>query len=109
MVIIFFFYNVCCNVMSFLLFRRGYNLHAFLCNVQCDLVSNISKPFISKLFYLGADSMEISDEAVLVDCSRLKSAVWKDFDVLKRGDVCIDVCKYCKKKLSGSRTRNWFH
>ncbi|CAH1428745.1 unnamed protein product [Lactuca virosa] len=62
--------------------------------------ANLSN-YISEL-----DSMEISDEAVLVDCSRLKSAVWKDFDLLKRGDVCIAVCK---KKLSGSRTSGTTH
>lgn len=53
--------------------------------------------------------MEISDEAVLVDCSRLKSAVWKDFDRIKRGDACVAVCKHCKKKLSGSSTSGTSH
>ncbi|XP_024995057.1 zinc finger BED domain-containing protein RICESLEEPER 1-like [Cynara cardunculus var. scolymus] len=53
--------------------------------------------------------MEISDEAVLVDCSRLKSAVWKDFDRVKRGDACVAVCKHCKKKLSGSSTSGTSH
>ncbi|PWA97318.1 zinc finger, BED-type [Artemisia annua] len=49
-----------------------------------------------------ADSMELSEEMVFVDCSRLKSAVWKDFDRVKRGDACVAICKHCKKKLSGS-------
>ncbi|MFS8031038.1 putative transcription factor/ chromatin remodeling BED-type(Zn) family [Helianthus anomalus] len=56
-----------------------------------------------------ADSMELSEETVLVDCSRLKSAVWKDFDRVKRGDTCVAVCKHCKKKLSGSSTSGTSH
>ncbi|KAJ0428284.1 putative transcription factor/ chromatin remodeling BED-type(Zn) family [Helianthus annuus] len=53
--------------------------------------------------------MELSEETVLVDCSRLKSAVWKDFDRVKRGDTCVAVCKHCKKKLSGSSTSGTSH
>lgn len=53
--------------------------------------------------------MEISDEAVLVDCSRLKSVVWKDFDRVRKGDTCVAVCKHCKKKLSGSSTSGTSH
>lgn len=53
--------------------------------------------------------MEMSDGAVLVDCSRLKSVVWKDFDRIKKGDTCVAVCKHCKKKLSGSSTSGTSH
>lgn len=53
--------------------------------------------------------MEISEETVPIDCSRLKSAVWKDFDRVKRGDACVAVCKHCKKKLSGSSTSGTSH
>lgn len=53
--------------------------------------------------------MELSEEMVFVDCSRLKSAVWKDFDRVKRGDACVAICKHCKKKLSGSSTSGTSH
>lgn len=53
--------------------------------------------------------MEISDEAVIVDSSRLKSVVWKDFDRIKNGDTCVAVCRHCKKKLSGSSTSGTSH
>nr|XP_043606314.1 zinc finger BED domain-containing protein RICESLEEPER 1-like [Erigeron canadensis] len=53
--------------------------------------------------------MELSEETILIDCSRLKSAVWKDFDRVKRGDACVAVCKHCKKKLSGSSTSGTSH
>ncbi|XP_071703230.1 zinc finger BED domain-containing protein RICESLEEPER 2-like [Rutidosis leptorrhynchoides] len=53
--------------------------------------------------------MEISEETVIIDSSRLKSAVWKDFDRVRRGDACVAVCKHCKKKLSGSSTSGTSH
>uniref|UniRef100_A0A5B7C1G3 Putative zinc finger BED domain-containing protein RICESLEEPER 1-like isoform X2 n=1 Tax=Davidia involucrata TaxID=16924 RepID=A0A5B7C1G3_DAVIN len=53
--------------------------------------------------------MEISDEAVVVNSSRLKSVVWNDFDRIKKGDTCVAICRHCKKKLSGSSTSGTSH
>nr|KAK1388773.1 zinc finger BED domain-containing protein RICESLEEPER 1-like [Heracleum sosnowskyi] len=51
----------------------------------------------------------MEDEAVLVDSSRLKSVVWKDFDRIRFGDTCVAVCKHCQKRLSGSSTSGTSH
>ncbi|KVH95835.1 Zinc finger, BED-type predicted [Cynara cardunculus var. scolymus] len=72
-------------------------------------LSRLASKHVDMAWQQSLDSMEISDEAVLVDCSRLKSAVWKDFDRVKRGDACVAVCKHCKKKLSGSSTSGTSH
>ncbi|XAR48364.1 hypothetical protein NMG60_11031174 [Bertholletia excelsa] len=53
--------------------------------------------------------MEISDEAVIVKSSRLKSVVWNDFDRVKNGDSYVAVCRHCKKKLCGSSTSGTSH
>ncbi|CAK9176417.1 unnamed protein product [Ilex paraguariensis] len=53
--------------------------------------------------------MDISDEAVIVDTSRLKSAVWNDFDRVKKGDTCVAICRHCKRKLCGSSTSGTSH
>ncbi|KAK3003249.1 hypothetical protein RJ639_018726 [Escallonia herrerae] len=53
--------------------------------------------------------MEISEETVMVDSSRLKSVVWRDFDRVKKGDKCVAVCRHCKKRLSGSSTSGTSH
>ncbi|PSS17646.1 Zinc finger BED domain-containing protein [Actinidia chinensis var. chinensis] len=53
--------------------------------------------------------MEISDEGVIVNSSRLKSVVWNDFDRVKKGDTYVAVCRHCKKKLSGSSTSGTSH
>ncbi|KAG5544860.1 hypothetical protein RHGRI_017351 [Rhododendron griersonianum] len=54
-------------------------------------------------------TMEISEEAVIVDSSRLKSVVWNDFDRVKKGESYMAVCRHCKKKLSGSSTSGTSH
>ncbi|KAK1393376.1 zinc finger BED domain-containing protein RICESLEEPER 1-like [Heracleum sosnowskyi] len=51
----------------------------------------------------------MENEAVLIDSSRLKSVVWKDFDRVKFGDSCVAMCKHCQKKLSGSSTSGTSH
>lgn len=54
-------------------------------------------------------AMEISEEAVIVNSSRLKSVVWNDFDRVKKGETYTAVCRHCKKKLSGSSTSGTSH
>ncbi|XP_051152134.1 zinc finger BED domain-containing protein RICESLEEPER 1-like [Andrographis paniculata] len=53
--------------------------------------------------------MEISEEAVIVNSSRLKSVVWNDFDRIKRGESFSAVCRHCKRILSGSSTSGTSH
>ncbi|CAA0820104.1 Zinc finger BED domain-containing protein DAYSLEEPER [Striga hermonthica] len=53
--------------------------------------------------------MEISDEAVVVNSSRLKSVVWNDFDRVKRGESFAAICRHCKRILSGSSTSGTSH
>ncbi|KAL3502852.1 hypothetical protein ACH5RR_037301 [Cinchona calisaya] len=53
--------------------------------------------------------MEIPDEAVIVNSSRLKSVVWNDFDRVKKGDTLVAVCRHCNRKLSGSSTSGTSH
>lgn len=53
--------------------------------------------------------MEISEEPVIVNSSRLKSVVWNDFDRVKKGETYTAVCRHCKKKLSGSSTTGTSH
>lgn len=53
--------------------------------------------------------MEIPDEAVIVNSSRLKSVVWNDFDRVKKGDTLVAICRHCKRKLSGSSTSGTSH
>ncbi|KAK3404892.1 zinc finger BED domain-containing protein RICESLEEPER 1 [Eucalyptus grandis] len=52
--------------------------------------------------------MDLSD-AVIINSSRLKSVVWNDFDRVKKGDLCVAICRHCKKKLSGSSTSGTSH
>ncbi|XP_030466807.1 zinc finger BED domain-containing protein RICESLEEPER 1-like [Syzygium oleosum] len=52
--------------------------------------------------------MDLSD-AVTVNSSRLKSVVWNDFDRVKKGDICVAICRHCKKRLSGSSTSGTSH
>lgn len=52
--------------------------------------------------------MDLSD-AVIINSSRLKSVVWNDFDRVKKGDICVAICRHCKKKLSGSSTSGTSH
>ncbi|KAL8126846.1 hypothetical protein AgCh_013953 [Apium graveolens] len=51
----------------------------------------------------------MENEAVIIDSSRLKSVVWKDFDRVKFGDNCVAMCKHCQKRLSGSSTSGTSH
>ncbi|XP_073029214.1 zinc finger BED domain-containing protein RICESLEEPER 1-like [Primulina eburnea] len=53
--------------------------------------------------------MDGSDEAVVVNSSRLKSVVWNDFDRVKRGETYMAVCRHCKRILSGSSTSGTSH
>lgn len=53
--------------------------------------------------------MEISEETVIVNSSRLKSVVWNDFDRVKRGESFAAICKHCKRILSGSSTSGTSH
>ncbi|XP_042483827.1 zinc finger BED domain-containing protein RICESLEEPER 1-like isoform X1 [Macadamia integrifolia] len=54
--------------------------------------------------------MEISSPTTVVKPNkRLTSVVWNDFERVKKGDVCVAVCKHCKKKLSGSSTSGTSH
>ncbi|KAL1555714.1 zinc finger BED domain-containing protein RICESLEEPER 1-like isoform X1 [Salvia divinorum] len=53
--------------------------------------------------------MEITEEAVIVNSSRLKSIVWNDFDRVKKGDTFGAVCRHCKRILSGSSTSGTSH
>lgn len=53
--------------------------------------------------------MDIADEAVIVNSSRLKSVVWNDFDRVKKGDTLVAICRHCKRKLSGSSTSGTSH
>ncbi|KAI4341144.1 hypothetical protein MLD38_025903 [Melastoma candidum] len=52
--------------------------------------------------------MDLSD-AVVINSTRLKSVVWTEFDKVKKGDVCVAVCRHCKKKLNGSSTSGTSH
>ncbi|CAM8887981.1 unnamed protein product [Rhodiola kirilowii] len=47
--------------------------------------------------------------AVVINSGRLKSAVWNDFDRVKKGDTCVAVCRHCKRALSGSSTSGTSH
>ncbi|GFP87890.1 zinc finger bed domain-containing protein ricesleeper 1 [Phtheirospermum japonicum] len=53
--------------------------------------------------------MEITEEIVVVDSSRLKSVVWNDFDRVKRGESFAAICRHCKRILSGSSTSGTSH
>ncbi|KAK6134375.1 hypothetical protein DH2020_031882 [Rehmannia glutinosa] len=53
--------------------------------------------------------MEIPDEAVVVNSSRLKSVVWNDFDRVKKGETFAAICRHCKRILSGSSTSGTSH
>ncbi|KAG6416821.1 hypothetical protein SASPL_124262 [Salvia splendens] len=53
--------------------------------------------------------MEITEEAVIVNSSRLKSVVWNDFDRVKRGETFAAICRHCKRILSGSSTSGTSH
>ncbi|KAL0354013.1 UNVERIFIED_CONTAM: Zinc finger BED domain-containing protein RICESLEEPER 1 [Sesamum angustifolium] len=53
--------------------------------------------------------MEISEEAVIVNSSRLKSVVWNDFDRVKKGETFAAICRHCKRILSGSSTSGTSH
>ncbi|KAL3848699.1 hypothetical protein ACJIZ3_010581 [Penstemon smallii] len=53
--------------------------------------------------------MEISEEAVIVNTSRLKSVVWNDFDRVKKGETFVAICRHCKRVLSGSSRSGTSH
>ncbi|KAG8386746.1 hypothetical protein BUALT_Bualt03G0181100 [Buddleja alternifolia] len=53
--------------------------------------------------------MKISEEAVIVNSSRLKSVVWNDFDRVKKGETFAAICRHCKRILSGSSTSGTSH
>lgn len=53
--------------------------------------------------------MEITEEAVVVNSSRLKSVVWNDFDRVKKGESFAAICRHCKRILSGSSTSGTSH
>lgn len=53
--------------------------------------------------------MEISEEPVIVNSSRLKSVVWNDFDRVKKGETFAAICRHCKRILSGSSTSGTSH
>ncbi|CAI9089084.1 OLC1v1023587C3 [Oldenlandia corymbosa var. corymbosa] len=53
--------------------------------------------------------MEMQEEAVIVNSSRLKSLVWNDFDRVKKGDSMVAICRHCKRKLCGSSTSGTSH
>ncbi|KAL6529474.1 hypothetical protein OROGR_015097 [Orobanche gracilis] len=53
--------------------------------------------------------MEISDEPVIVNTSRLKSVVWNDFDRVRKGETLAAICRHCKRMLSGSSTSGTSH
>ncbi|XP_031091880.1 zinc finger BED domain-containing protein DAYSLEEPER-like [Ipomoea triloba] len=53
--------------------------------------------------------MEIADDSVIVNSSRLKSVVWNDFDRVRKGDTFIAICRHCNRKLSGSSTSGTSH
>ncbi|CAN4087306.1 unnamed protein product [Withania somnifera] len=55
------------------------------------------------------EAMEIEEEAVIVNSSRLKSVVWNDFDRVKKGDTFVAICRHCQRKLSGSSTSGTSH
>ncbi|KAL5722356.1 hypothetical protein ACHQM5_005889 [Ranunculus cassubicifolius] len=50
-----------------------------------------------------------SEAKSIVKPSRLKSAVWNDFDRVKKGELMVAVCKNCNKKLSASSTSGTSH
>ncbi|EPS60750.1 hypothetical protein M569_14050, partial [Genlisea aurea] len=53
--------------------------------------------------------MELPEEAVIVNTSRLKSVVWNDFDRVKKGDTFVAICRHCKRILSGSSSSGTSH
>ncbi|GMP67767.1 hypothetical protein CsSME_00027647 [Camellia sinensis var. sinensis] len=53
--------------------------------------------------------MELSDERVIVNTSKLKFVVWNDFDRVKKGDTYVVVCRHCRKRHSGSSTNRTSH
>ncbi|KAL7132614.1 hypothetical protein ABFS83_12G086700 [Erythranthe nasuta] len=53
--------------------------------------------------------MEIPEEGVIVNSSRLKSVVWNDFDRVKKGETFAAICRHCKRILSGSSTSGTSH
>uniref|UniRef100_A0A1J3K3K6 Zinc finger BED domain-containing protein RICESLEEPER 1 n=1 Tax=Noccaea caerulescens TaxID=107243 RepID=A0A1J3K3K6_NOCCA len=54
------------------------------------------------------NEMDLSD-AVVVKSGKLKSAVWNDFDRVRKGETYIAICRHCKKRLSGSSTSGTSH
>ncbi|CAN7129929.1 unnamed protein product [Brassica rapa subsp. narinosa] len=54
------------------------------------------------------NEMDLSD-AVTVKSSKLKSAVWNDFDKVRKGEIHVAICRHCKKRLSGSSASGTSH
>ncbi|KAF3516220.1 hypothetical protein DY000_02063507 [Brassica cretica] len=54
------------------------------------------------------NEMDLSD-AVIVKSSKLKSAVWNDFDKVRKGEIHVAICRHCKKRLSGSSASGTSH
>ncbi|CAA7031868.1 unnamed protein product [Microthlaspi erraticum] len=54
------------------------------------------------------NEMDLSDE-VIVKSGKLKSAVWNDFDRVRKGETHIAICRHCKKRLSGSSSSGTSH
>ncbi|KAL5716563.1 hypothetical protein ACHQM5_018233 [Ranunculus cassubicifolius] len=53
--------------------------------------------------------MEEENKPPLKRTKRLTSAVWNDFDRVRKGDMMVAICKHCDKKLSGSSTSGTSH
>ncbi|KAF6145464.1 hypothetical protein GIB67_032587 [Kingdonia uniflora] len=53
--------------------------------------------------------MEVSNPPAMKKTKRLTSAVWNDFERVKRGDIMVAICNHCTKKLSGSSTSGTSH
>lgn len=54
------------------------------------------------------NEMDLSD-AVIVKSTKLKSAVWNDFDKVRKGDTHVAICRHCEKCLSGSSASGTSH
>ncbi|ESQ28228.1 hypothetical protein EUTSA_v10018229mg [Eutrema salsugineum] len=56
----------------------------------------------------NVNEMDLSD-AVIVKSGKLKSAVWNDFDRVRKGETYVAICRHCKKRLSGSSASGTSH
>lgn len=53
--------------------------------------------------------MEEENKPPLKRTKKLTSAVWNDFERIRKGDIMVAICKHCQKKLSGSSTSGTSH